>query len=248
MLYKKRGIFMNINEFKETIQQYLNELNMKISDKQAKKFYDYMNLLIEWNNSMNLTSIIEPKEIIIKHFVDSLTIIEELEKNDKIIDVGTGAGFPGIPIKIILPDTKIVLMDSLNKRINFLNEVINRLELKYIEAIHGRAEDLGREEKHREKYDVAIARAVAPLNILLEYLIPFVKTSGKCICMKGSNVKEEIDESKKALNVLGASLVGKKEFNLPQTDIGRAIILIKKEKQTPNTFPRKAGTPKKRPL
>ena len=248
MLFKKRGKYMDIKEFKETMQYYLNELNIKTSDEQIKKFYDYMNLLIEWNDAMNLTSIVEPKEIIVKHFVDSLTVINKIKENDAIIDVGTGAGFPGIPIKIVLPNTKVVLMDSLNKRINFLGEVINKLDLKNIEAIHGRAEDLGREAKHRETYDVVVARAVAPLNILLEYLIPFSKTKGKCICMKGSNVEEEIKCCKNAIKVLEANLIDKEEFKLPHTDIGRTIIVIKKEKQTPNVFPRKAGIPKKRPL
>lgn len=239
---------MDIKEFEETMLYYSTELNINLSKIQIKQFYDYMNLLIEWNKVINLTGIVEPKGIILKHFIDSLTILERINKDDSIIDVGTGAGFPGIPVKIIYPETKVVLLDSLNKRVNFLNEVINKLNLKGIKTIHGRAEDFGKDKTHREKYDAAIARAVAPLNILLEYLMPFTKIDGKCICMKGSNVKEEINNSENAITVLGGILIEKKEFKLPHTDINRTIIEIKKEKHISEKYPRKAGTPTKNPL
>ena len=239
---------MDINEFAEMMQYYFKELNISLSNEQINKFYDYMNLLIEWNKVMNLTGITDPKEIILKHFIDSLTALDRIDKNQTIIDVGTGAGFPGIPIKIAYPKTKVVLLDSLNKRINFLNEVISKLDLKDITTVHGRAEDFGNNKNHRERYDIAIARAVAPLNILLEYLMPFVKQDGKCICMKGTDVKEELERGTNAINVLGGKLTDTTEFNLPHTDMNRTIIEVKKVKNTPGAYPRKAGIPTKKPL
>lgn len=239
---------MEEKEFKEVMIDYLKILKIKLSDFQLKQFYEYMNILIEWNKVMNLTGITDPKEIITKHFIDSLTILNNINKNNSIIDVGTGAGFPGIPIKIAFPSTKIVLLDSLNKRIKFLNEVISRLQLKNIETIHGRAEDYGKDKKHREKYDIVIARAVAPLNILLEYLMPFAKVKGKCLCMKGSNATEEILNSKNAIKILGGEIIETEEFYIPSTNIKRKIIQINKIKETNSKYPRKAGTPSKEPL
>ena len=239
---------MDINEFKNEMDIYLKELNINLNKTQIEQFYKYMNILLKWNKIMNLTAITDPKEIIIKHFIDSITVLKELGEKDTIIDVGTGAGFPGIPIKIVFPETKIILLDSLNKRVNFLNEVIKELKLKNIEAIHGRAEEYGQNKIHREKYDVAIARAVAPLNILLEYLMPFVKVAGKCIAMKGPNTKEEIKSSQNAIKVLGGNLVKVKEFNLIKEDIKRSIIIIEKTKELSKVFPRKSGTPSKKPL
>jgi len=239
---------MDIKEFEQIMTENLKQLNIELSDVQIEQFYNYMNILIEWNKVMNLTGITEPKEVIIKHFIDSLTVLNKIDKQSKIIDVGTGAGFPGIPIKIAFPETEVILLDSLNKRINFLNEVIEKLKLKNIETIHGRAEDYGKNEKYREKQDIAIARAVAPLNILLEYLMPFVKVNGKCICMKGSNLEEEMRESNNAVKLLGGKILNKEEFYIPNTDIKRSIIEIEKDKNTPNLYPRKAGTPTKNPL
>ncbi len=239
---------MDIKEFEEVMRNYLNKINVELSKEQINKFFEYMNLLMEWNKVVNLTAITDPKDIILKHFIDSLTVLDSIDKDAQIIDVGTGAGFPGIPIKIAYPNTKVVLLDSLNKRINFLNEVIKKLELDNINTVHGRAEDLGREKEHREKYDIAIARAVAPLNVLTEYLIPFVKIEGKCICMKGVNTDEELDQSKNALKILGGELINKQEFNLAETNNSRCIIEIKKIKELSNIFPRKAGTPSKKPL
>ena len=239
---------MSIDEFEKIMQINLKELNIDLSKGQIKQFYDYMNLLIEWNKVMNLTGIVEPKEIILKHFIDSLTVLEKINKEDTVIDVGTGAGFPGIPIKIAFPETKITLLDSLNKRINFLNEVINRLELTGIETIHGRAEDFGANVDYREKYDTAIARAVAPLNILLEYLMPFVKIKGKCLCMKAVNTDEEIENSSNAIKILKGKVIDNKKFVIPNTDINRAIIEIEKIGPISNMYPRKAGMPSKNPL
>lgn len=239
---------MDIKEFEQIMTENLKQLNIELSDVQIEQFYNYMNILIEWNKVMNLTGITEPKEVIIKHFIDSLTVLNKIDKQSKIIDVGTGAGFPGIPIKIAFPKTEVVLLDSLNKRINFLNEVIEKLQLKNIKTIHGRAEDYGKDKMYREKYDIAIARAVAPLNILLEYLMPFVKVNGKCICMKGSNSEEEIKNSNNAVKILGGKILSKEEFFIPNTDIKRSIIEVRKIKNTSNTYPRKAGTPTKNPL
>lgn len=239
---------MKIEEFKDTMRFYLKELNIDLSEDQLEQFYYYMNILIEWNKVMNLTAITESKEIIIKHFVDSLTVLNKIDKKATIIDVGTGAGFPGIPIKIACPSVKVVLLDSLNKRINFLNEVINKLKLENIKTFHGRAEDYGKDKNYREKYDIAIARAVAPLNILLEYLMPFVKVNGKCICMKGIKAEEEIESSKRGVRLLGGDKIIIDDFSIPNTDIERSIITIEKKKYTDRKYPRKAGTPSKEPL
>lgn len=239
---------MELLEFKELMKINLKELNIELTDLQLEKFYRYMNILIEWNKFMNLTGITKPEEIITKHFIDSLTVLDKIDKDANIIDVGTGAGFPGIPIKIAFPDTKVVLLDSLNKRIKFLNEVIEKLELKNIETIHGRAEEFGKNKKYREKYDIAVARAVAPLNVLLEYLMPFVKINGKCLCMKGSSSEEEIKKGERAVKILGGELIKTEEFFIPKTDMKRKIVQVNKNKETNNKYPRKAGTPSKEPL
>lgn len=239
---------MERKNFYNEMKTNLKQLDIELSELQLEQFYKYMEILIKWNKVMNLTGITEPKEVITKHFIDSLTVLNKINKNDKIIDVGTGAGFPGIPIKIAFPETKIVLLDSLNKRINFLNEVINVLKLNNIKTIHGRAEDYGKDKEHREMYDVAIARAVAPLNILVEYLIPFVKMGGKCLCMKGANSEEEILLGKNAIEKLGGNMVYTEEFFIPNTEMKRKIIEIKKTKKTEQKYPRKAGMPSKEPL
>lgn len=239
---------MEMLEFEELMKSNLKEISIKLSQKQLEQFYNYMNILIEWNKVMNLTNITEPVEIIQKHFVDSLTILKEIGNSSKIIDVGTGAGFPGIPIKIAFPETKVILLDSLNKRIKFLNEVIEKLQLKNIETIHGRAEEIAQNKLHREKYDIAVARAVAPLNILSEYLLPFVSVDGYAICMKGSKGKEEAKNAETAVKILGGDIVEIKEFYLPKTEMERTIVKIRKIKNTEKRYPRKAGTPSKEPL
>lgn len=239
---------MEIKEFKNIINNYSKKINILLNEEQIEKFYKYMNLLIEWNKKINLTAIIEPKEIILKHFIDSLTINKYIKDNSKIADVGTGAGFPGIPLKIIRPDIQLVLVDSLNKRINFLNEVIEQLNLKNIETIHIRIEEFGQNTKYREKFDYSTARAVANLSTLSEYLLPIVKVGGQVICMKGSNIQDEINQSKKALSILGGTLNNIEEFKLAETENTRNIILIDKIKNTPNKYPRKAGLPAKDPI
>lgn len=225
-----------------------NELNIDLTEEQQEKFYTYMNLLLEWNEKINLTAITEPEEIIKKHFIDSLTIKKHINDNSSIIDVGTGAGFPGIPLNIVVDNCKIVLLDALNKRLNFLNEVIKQDNLKNIETIHFRAEEAGKNKMYRESFDIATSRAVAPLNILVEYLLPLVKVGGKCICMKGSNIEEELESSKKAISILGGKIETIEQFCLHGTDMIRNIIVITKISNTPAKYPRKAGTPSKEPI
>lgn len=239
---------MNIDEFEKIMIEYGQKINIKFTKEQLNQFYEYMNLLLEWNEKINLTAITEPKEIILKHFIDSLTIDSYLKENSTLADVGTGAGFPGIPLKIVRPDLKITLVDSLNKRINFLNEVITKLNLKDVTTVHSRIEDFGNDKKYREKFDYVTARAVANLSVLSEYLLPISKVGGKCICMKGSNVQEEIDIGGNAIKILGGKINGINQFKLPESDISRNIIVLDKIKNTPSKFPRKAGMPSKEPL
>lgn len=236
---------MELEKFSSEIRK---EADMELSELQVGKFYKYMNLLQEWNNKINLTAIIEPSDIILKHFIDSMSILKYINKQDKIIDVGTGAGFPGIPIQIINQNSKVVLLDSLNKRIKFLDNVIENLNLKNIETIHMRAEECGRLQKYREQFDVAVSRAVAPMNILLEYLLPMVKVGGKCICMKGPEIDEELKNCTKALEILGGKIEKIEKINLANTNNRRTIIIVRKNKKTPNKYPRNAGTPSKTPI
>ena len=235
---------------KETFSQKIKELSSKIgimlNDKQIDKFYLYMKLLLEWNEKINLTAIIKPEEIILKHFIDSIT--KYLISNSKLIDVGTGAGFPGIPLNIIRNDIEIVLLDSLNKRINFLQEVIKSLELKNVYPVHARVEEFAKNKQYREKFDYATSRAVANLSTLSEYLLPLVKVNGKAICMKGPDIKDEISDGKNAIFLLGGKIEKVESFELPNSDIVRNIIIIEKNRVTPTKYPRKAGTPSKNPL
>lgn len=239
---------MRREEFFERMQEKSSFLGVRFCVKQLEQFFEYMELLIEWNEKMNLTAIIEPEEIILKHFIDSITILKDIEDNFRVVDVGTGAGFPGIPLSIMNPTLKITLVDSLNKRLIFLQEVVNKLQLKNVEIIHARAEEFGQNKKYRESFDVATSRAVANLSTLSEYLIPLVKVGGKVISMKAAEAQEEINDAKKAIEVLGGSIEKIDEFNLPQSDIGRTIITIRKQKQTSNKYPRKPGTPSKEPI
>jgi len=238
-----------VTGLKELLLKGAAEFNVSITDDMAEKFFSYMSLLKDWNERVNLTSIIEDKEIIIKHFIDSLSIVPYLEsKGTTLADLGTGAGFPGLPVKIVRRDVDVTLMDSLLKRLSFLEEVISTLELENIRTIHGRAEDLGQNPDFREKFDVVTARAVAEMPVLLEYCLPLVKTGGIFIAMKGSQVEEELDGSKKALSTLGGEIVKVDKINLPDLGHERNIILIKKFRQTPTGYPRKAGKPSKSPL
>lgn len=235
-------------EFNKLMVSYAEKMNLMFTEEQLSKFYKYMNLLIEWNKKINLTAIVKPEEIILKHFIDSLTIDSYIYENQSLVDVGTGAGFPGIPIKIYRPDLKVVLVDALNKRINFLNEVIEELELRNIETVHSRIEDFGKNSKYRESFDIVTARAVANLSVLSEYLLPLANIDGKCICMKGNEVSEECDNGKKAIDILGGKILNIDSFKLPDSDISRNIIVLQKTNKTPSKYPRKAGIPNKEPL
>ena len=239
---------MRKDEFFYKMKENEKYFDFHFSVEQLEQFFAYMNLLIEWNEKMNLTAIVEPNEIIFKHFIDSITILKEIDNNSKIIDVGTGAGFPGVPLSIMNPTLKITLADSLNKRLIFLQEVVNQLGLKNIEIIHARAEELGQNKKYRENFDLATSRAVANLSTLSEYLIPLVKIDGKIISMKAGGAREEIEAAKKAIKILGGKIEEIEELKLPQTEIERTIIVIKKEEHTPNKYPRKAGVPSKEPI
>ena len=239
---------MNFDDFCESFNKKLNKLNIKLSDEQYRQFYEYMNLLIEWNEKINLTAIVEPEDIILKHFVDSLTVSKYVENGQKIADIGTGAGFPGVPLKIANPQTEVTLIDSLNKRINFLNEVIAVNKLDKTEAIHARAEEVGHNKNYREQFDAVFSRAVARLNTLLEYMMPLVKVGGKCICLKGPNILDEIEEAKNAIEVFGGELEKIEEITLPDSDNKRTIIIINKVRPISNKYPRKPGTPSSSPI
>lgn len=234
--------------FYEEIKRKGENIDIDFSVEQMDKLYRYMEILIEWNEKMNLTAITEPNEIILKHFIDSLTILKEIKTGNKVVDVGTGAGFPGIPLSIMNENIEMFLVDSLNKRLVFLDNVSRELNLKNISIIHSRAEDFGKDKRYREQFDIAVSRAVANLSTLSEYLVPLIKIGGKCVCMKASDAEEEINQAQKAINVLGGTIKNIEKFNLPESDIGRTVITIIKEKNTPNKYPRKAGIPSKDPI
>ncbi len=239
---------MKIEEFSQALYKSVKAIEVELNEQQIEKFYEYMNLLLEWNKKINLTAITVPEEIILKHFIDSLTIASKIKEGATLVDMGTGAGFPGIPLKIYRKDIKIVLVDSLNKRLNFLKEVIEKLGLEKIETIHSRAEEFGKNKKYRETFDVATSRAVANLSTLSEYLLPLVKEKGICICMKGGEIEEELERAKKAIKILGGKVLKVEKFELPKSSIKRSIVLLEKVEKTPDKYPRKPGTPAKEPI
>ena len=238
-----------MNHKLEKFDRSLEEFNIRLNEEQRDQFIRFYELLIEWNSFMNLTAITEFDEVIEKHFLDSLSIVKVKDLTDQsLLDLGTGAGFPGIPIKIVFPNIKITLVDSLNKRVQFLNQVIEDLGLEGIEAVHGRAEDLARKDEYREQYDICVSRAVANLATLSEYCLPFVKCDGSFISYKAEAADKEILEAKKAISLCGGVIEKKESFQLPYTKYGRNLICIQKISKTDKKYPRKAGLPSKEPL
>lgn len=235
--------------FAEILAEKGREAGFEFTERQLWQFTRYYELLVETNKVMNLTAITEPEEVAVKHFIDSLLAFDKASFESKsLADVGTGAGFPGVPLKIYCPTLKVTLIDSLSKRLKFLQQVIDELELENINCVHLRAEDAGRNKSFREKFDLVTARAVARLSVLSEYCLPLVKKDGMFIALKGSKYAEEIEEGKAALKILGGKLLSAEPVKLPGLDDGRAIVKIAKIKVTPAQYPRKAGTPEKQPL
>lgn len=238
------------DKFTGLMREELSELSIELSEHQLHQFYQYFELLVEWNKVMNLTAITELEDVVTKHFVDSLSLVKAVSdlSDEKILDMGTGAGFPGIPLKIAFPELKITLLDSLNKRINFLNEVIGQLQLGEIQAVHGRAEDYGRDKLYREQYDYCVSRAVANLSILSEYCMPYVKIGGAFIPYKSGKIEEELNQAKGAVKLLGGKIEEVATFVLPKTDVERSFVIVRKTEGTSKKYPRKAGLPSKEPL
>lgn len=228
----------------------LSALGVELTSEQINQFLKYYELLVEWNGFMNLTAITEYDEVMKKHFVDSLSLIKtyDVDREASVIDVGTGAGFPGLALKIAYPKLQVTLLDSLNKRINFLNEVITQLGLTGVETVHGRAEDFAKPDKLRGKFDLCVSRAVANLSTLSEYCLPYVKVGGEFISYKSEKISEEMNSAKNAISLLGGKFDRSEEFYLPDSDIYRNLVAIKKIKETPKRYPRKAGLPSKEPL
>ncbi len=236
----------DLSKFKNATEK----LNIELTDEQYNKYVKYYEMLVEKNKVMNLTGITEFDEVVLKHFVDSLSVVKvmDLKEINSMIDVGTGAGFPGIPLKIAFPHLKVVLLDSLKKRLLFLDEVIEELGLENIETVHGRCEDFGRNEGYREKFELCASRAVANMSVLSELCLPFVEVGGTFIAYKAGNSDEEIKESLNAVKTLGGNIEKVTNFTLPDSNIERVFVKVVKEKTTPMKFPRKAGTPSKEPI
>lgn len=234
----------------ELLKTGAEAIGISLNEKQIAQFVKYYEILVEWNSFMNLTGITEYEEVVQKHFVDSLALCKALDvsKAESLIDIGTGAGFPGIPLKIAYPHLKVTLLDSLQKRIKFLNEVIAQLGLEKVETIHGRAEDFAKPSMKRESYDLCVSRAVANLASLSEYCLPYVKVGGYFISYKSGKAEEELEESKKAVFLLGGKIEQEVKFMLPDSDITRNLIKIKKVSATPKKYPRKSGLATKEPI
>lgn len=235
----------------EVFRQELAKTGVELSDKQMNQFKIYYELLVEWNQKINLTAITELEDVYLKHFYDSITLATTIDLSEgrySLCDVGAGAGFPSIPLKIVYPDLQVSIVDSLNKRITFLQLLCNSLELENVHLYHDRAETFGQNKKHRENFDLVTARAVARLNVLAELCLPLVKKGGQFLALKAAKSEEEVLEGKKAIAILGGKLVKETEVTLPFSEDKRYIVSIEKKKETPNKYPRKAGTPNKKPL
>lgn len=239
-------------KFVDNMKSGTLELGINLREEQIRQFYQYFELLTEWNKVMNLTAITELDEVVSKHFLDSLALVKAVpaigKEKKKMIDVGTGAGFPGIPLKIAFPEMKIMLLDSLNKRIQFLNEVVGQLKLQDVETVHGRAEDFGRNPRYREQFDYCVSRAVANTATLSEYCMPFVKTGGYFVPYKSGKIDEELKEGTKAIERMGGSIENVVRFALSGGEGDRSLVVIRKKRETPKQFPRKAGVPSKEPI
>lgn len=236
-------------------QEFVQELsnhNFKITEEQEEQFKIYFKELVETNKVVNLTRITEENEVYLKHFFDSVTPLftfnEVFKKGASLCDVGAGAGFPSIPLKILMPSLKVTIVDSLAKRLKFLEGLIQKLNLSDVELVHGRAEDVGQNSKYREKFDLVTARAVANMTVLSEYCLPLVKKGGYFIALKGPKATEELSDSKKALSTLGGKLIKDEELTLPDSDEERTLVLVEKVKNTPKKYPRQAGTPRRKPI
>lgn len=238
---------MELKEFKEIFINESKDLNLEIKDKQLELFYQYMNGIIDWNDKINVTAITDEKMFIVKHFVDSLAINKFVAQAKSIIDIGTGGGFPGIPLKIMNYDKKVTLIDSVNKKLNVIRDITKDMDLGEIEILHSRAEDLASKQEYREAYDIATTRAVSNFSTILEYMLPFIKVGGYAICMKGPNYTEEFEEAKVAIEVLGGKFDSIERLNVGN-ELERNIIIIKKVKNTPKKFPRGQGKPLKEPI
>ena len=230
----------------------LSKHNIELTDKQKQQFKLYFKMLIEVNEHVNLTRITEEDEVYLKHFYDSITPLftfgAVFKDGATLCDVGAGAGFPSIPLKILKPGLKVTIVDSLQKRLNFLKDLISELGLTDVELVHGRAEDVGQNKLYRERFDIVTARAVARMSVLSEYCLPLVKKGGYFVALKGPKAEDELDDGKKALEVLGGKLIKDEELTLPASEEERTLVLVQKVKSTPKKYPRQAGTPRRKPI